>query len=227
MAEVHNHRASMKFLYPNDHSFTIPNKTIVASIEPVDTNNIKSFSTTSEARTYIISPSKASSVKNEKSPFTFDLSDSDLTQAQKQTLQTYLKQNRDVFAKDLSGLGQTVGRLAHKIETYDAPPVCMPFYRQPSHMQKEIDRQVQDLLDNVIIEESNSEYHSPVLLVKKKDGKYRFSVDYLKLNKITKHLSFPLPRLECVFDAIAEAEPQIFSTFVYSLGIDNYKWIRK
>lgn len=89
----------------------------------------------------------------------------------------------------------------------------MPFYRQPPHLQKEIDRQVQELLENDIVEESNSEYHSPVVLVKKKDGKYRFCVDYRKLNKITKPLSFPLPRLECVFDTIAEAESQIFSTF--------------
>lgn len=110
-------------------------------------------------------------------------------------------------------MGKTVGRFSHKIETYDAPPIRMPFYRQPPYLQKEIDRQVQELLENDIVEESNSEYHSPVVLVKKKDGKYRFCVDYRKLNKITKPLSFPIPRLECVFDTIAEAESQIFSTF--------------
>lgn len=110
-------------------------------------------------------------------------------------------------------MGKTVGRFSHKIETNDAPPIRMPFYRQPSHLLKEIDRQVQELLENDIVEESNSEYLSPLVLVKKKDGKYRFCVDYRKLNKITKPLSFPLPRLECVFDTIAEAESQIFPTF--------------
>ena len=49
--------------------------------------------------------------------------------------------------------------------------------------------------------------------MKKKNGQFRFCVDYRNLNSITKSLSFPLPRLECVFDTVANANANIFSTF--------------
>ena len=59
------------------------------------------------------------------------------------------------------------------------------------------------MLANGIVTESNSAWHSPVVLVKKSDGKsYRFAVDYRKLNAITKPQCFPLPRLQDIFDAL-------------------------
>ena len=62
-----------------------------------------------------------------KKPLDFDLSSSDLTKAEKDSLKSFLNNFRDVFATDLSELGKTVGRFSHKIETYDAPPVSMLF----------------------------------------------------------------------------------------------------
>ena len=58
------------------------------------------------------------------------------------------------------------------------------------------------MLKHNIIKPSNSEYHYPVVLVKKKSGDMRFAINYRQLNKMTKLMSFPLPRLECVFDTI-------------------------
>lgn len=63
----------------------------------------------------------------------------------------------------------------------------------PCQNLTEIDRQVQELLQNDIIDPSNSEWHSPVLLVRKPTGEYRFVVDYRKPNKSTMPMSFPLP----------------------------------
>ena len=58
------------------------------------------------------------------------------------------------------------------------------------------------MLKHNMIKPSNSGYNYPVALVKKKSGDMRFAINYRQLNKITKLMSFPLPRLECVFDAI-------------------------
>lgn len=212
IACVQNRRSMFKVCNPTVDEIVLGNNTIVATIECVHDDDIIPFKSP-QSTSVNVTGVRSNQKNKQKSPLTFDLTNSELNDTQKSDLQFFLKSYRDVFANDLTELGKTVGRFSHKIETYDAPPIRMPFYRQPPHLQKEIDRQVQELLENDIVEESNSEYHSPVVLVKKKDGKYRFCVDYRKLNKFTKPLSFPLPRLECVFDTIAEAESQIFSTF--------------
>ncbi|CAF1491579.1 unnamed protein product, partial [Rotaria magnacalcarata] len=46
------------------------------------------------------------------------------------------------------------------------------------------------------IRASNSQYSAPILLIKKRDGTYRFIVDYLKLNNITIQDNYALPNLE-------------------------------
>ena len=214
ISSVKNQRGIMKICNPSDKEIVIENNTIVATVDVIDPSQIHPFKGPRESQTNATRSYKSPQINKTRSPINFDLSQSDLNDQQKQKLRDFLDDHRDIFANSISELGKTVNRFAHRIETDpNASPVRMPFYRQPPHLQKEIDRQVQELLDNDIIEESNSEYHSPVVLVKKKDGKFRFCVDYRKLNKITKPLSFPLPRLECVFDTVAEAQSKIFSTF--------------
>ena len=85
----------------------------------------------------------------------------------------------------------------------------MPFYCQIHAVYQEIDKQVNDMLANCIKQESNSAWHSPVVLVKKSDGK---SYDYRKLNAVTKPQCFPLPRQQDIFDALGEAKTQYFTS---------------
>ncbi|CAG2211387.1 unnamed protein product [Mytilus edulis] len=148
-----------------------------------------------------------------KTRIDFDLKNSDLTQEQKQKLFTFLNGNRDVFATSLSELGHSK-IYKHKIETYrDAKPVKRPFYHQSPPVEKEISRHVEEMERHKLIKPSNSEYHSPVVLVKKKQsGQWRFCCDYRLLNKQTVPMSFPLPRLECVFDTLGESQANIFSS---------------
>ena len=47
--------------------------------------------------------------------------------------------------------------------------------------------------------------------IKKKNGEWRFAVDYRELNKVTEPMSFPIPHISDVFDAIADAKAELFS----------------
>jgi hypothetical protein len=66
-----------------------------------------------------------------------------------------------------------------------ADPVnTRPSKYSPRH-KTEIERQVQELLQDGLFVHSTSPFASPVLLVLKKDGTWRFCVDYRRLNAIT------------------------------------------
>ncbi|GBM83446.1 Uncharacterized protein K02A2.6 [Araneus ventricosus] len=56
---------------------------------------------------------------------------------------------------------------------------------------------------------TESPWSSPVVLVKKKNGEWRFCVDYRRLNKVTKKDVYPLPRIDDALDCLAGA--RIFS----------------
>ena len=79
-----------------------------------------------------------------------------------------------------------------------------PYRVNPKQLQT-IRDEVQYMLDNGMIEPSDSEWASPCLLVPKADGNFRFCTDYRKLNLVTKSDSYPIPRVDDLIDRVGDA----------------------
>jgi hypothetical protein len=87
-----------------------------------------------------------------------------------------------------------------------AQPVNIRPYRYSPQQKTTIENQVADMLKRGIIQPSSSPFASPVLLVKKKDGTWRFCVDYRHLNAITVKNKYPLPIVHELLDELARAK---------------------
>ena len=62
------------------------------------------------------------------------------------------------------------------------------------------------MLENDLIEPSNSKWSSPGILVPKPDGSFRLCTDFHKLNAVTKSDLFPIPRIDDCIDKIGHAK---------------------
>lgn len=99
-----------------------------------------------------------------------------------------------------------VRQLDHRIHLLpNSRPVNVRPYRYPYFQKTEIEKQVKEMLDQGVIQRSQSPFSSLVLLVRKKDGTFRFCIDCRALNKATVPDHFPIPKADELFDELGAA----------------------
>ncbi|GFX70273.1 retrovirus-related Pol polyprotein from transposon 297 [Trichonephila clavipes] len=128
-----------------------------------------------------------------------DLSKTKLKEKQKRELQYLFDSFQGLFS-DKPGLTHV---LYHEIDTGDNPLVVSRPYKYDRIKQEILDYHVDKMLKEGTIIPIQSPYASPVVLCRKNNGlppdnpeACRFSVDYRKLNAITKYLTYPLPLID-------------------------------
>ncbi|UYV78418.1 hypothetical protein LAZ67_16001289, partial [Cordylochernes scorpioides] len=130
--------------------------------------------------------------------------DSNLTEDQQNKMMNVIKKFSNVF--DFSRKSQPArSKIKHKIDTGDHAPTKQRPYRVSGMERKIIQQEVDRMMEQDIIQFSESPWSSPVVLVKKKNGSWRFCVDYRRLNKITKKDVYPLPWVDDALDNLSGA----------------------
>ena len=117
-----------------------------------------------------------------------------------------LQEFGDVFPEEVpAGLPPLRG-IEHQVDLI--PGATLPNrapYRTNPQETKEIQRQVQELLDKGYVRVSLSPCAVPVILVPKKDGTWRMCVDCRAINNITIRYRHPIPRLDDMLDELSGA----------------------
>lgn len=114
---------------------------------------------------------------------------------------------KDVFCTELPGRIDYTGKIKHAIDVIaDSKPTYSRAYRMSIDDRRELERQINELIDAGRIYPTTSPYGAPVLFVKKKDGSKRLCCDFRRLNEVTIKSRFPLPLIEDLFDNLHGAK---------------------
>ena len=100
-------------------------------------------------------------------------SDPELSQKQKEAFFALLTRYADVFASSSSDLGRT-SELHHQINTGDTFPIRQAVRRIPPECRNEVQKLLDSMLESKVVQLSKSPWASPIVLVRKKDSRFRF-----------------------------------------------------
>ncbi|WVZ86018.1 hypothetical protein U9M48_032865 [Paspalum notatum var. saurae] len=103
--------------------------------------------------------------------------------------------------------GEPSGLPNHRIvlEARCGPGGVRP-YRYPAAHKDEPERRCSAMIQRGIVRRGDSAFSSPVILVKKPDGSWRFRVDYRALNALTIKDAFPIPVVDELLDELHGAK---------------------
>ena len=148
----------------------------------------------------------------------FDAQLNQLADAEKNMIIPLLREFADIFSIDKNDIGLS-DVVHHEIDTGSERPIACPWRRVPIPLEDKVDEMIHDLVSKGIIRPSESPWNAPLVVVPKKNGDIRLTVDYRKLNAITKRPIFPIPDTRQLLDTLHGSA--YFSTLDLSSGFYN------
>ena len=137
-----------------------------------------------------------------------------LSSNQREELQQVLEEFADVLQDEP---GRT-NLIEHRIEADGARPVRQSPYRIPYSYREMVQEEMKEMEEKGVIEESTSEWASPMVLVGKKDGSMRLCVDFRRLNEVTPMDAYPMPRVDEMIDKLGSAR------YITTLDLSRGYW---
>eukprot|EP00042_Codosiga_hollandica_P015645 m.37854 g.37854 ORF g.37854 m.37854 type:complete len:570 (-) comp45130_c0_seq7:1413-3122(-) len=132
----------------------------------------------------------------------------ELSSAERSALDSCLMENAEAF-QVVPGNPALVEPMPIELVGSATPHKSRP-YRLSLPEKAFVTEKVNEMLEQGVIRKSFSPWASPVVLVHKKGGTYRFCVNYQRLNDVTVSDSYPLPRIDEILDSLSGS--QYFST---------------
>ncbi|XP_064467644.1 uncharacterized protein LOC135378518 [Ornithodoros turicata] len=108
--------------------------------------------------------------------------------------------------------------ICHDIELNSEVPVCSRPYRISPRQEEIMKREIQRMLDLKVIEQAESDYASPMIIVEAPGKEPRPCIDYRKLNSVTKTQVYPVPNLEERVERVSKAK------FISTLDLVRGYW---
>uniref|UniRef100_A0A8C5N2U3 ribonuclease H n=1 Tax=Leptobrachium leishanense TaxID=445787 RepID=A0A8C5N2U3_9ANUR len=124
-----------------------------------------------------------------------------LSVAQRNEVKEFLRGNTDFFS-EMPGLTTVVH---HDIVVEPGVRINVKPYRIPEARREAVSAEIRKMLALGIIEESHSDWSSPIVLVPKPDGSIRFCNDFRKLNAVSRFDAYPMPRVDELIDQLGTA----------------------
>src|SRR6266508_6887834 len=117
-----------------------------------------------------------------------------------------LQEYSDIVPSEIPAGLPPIRGIEHQIDLIPGAslPNRAPYKTNPEET-KEIQQQVQELLDKGYVRESPSPCSVLVILVPKKDGTWHMCVDCRAINNITIRYRHPIPRLDDMLDELSGA----------------------
>ncbi len=134
----------------------------------------------------------------------------------KEVCRKYIK----VFRKELNKEAATIPPFEIQVDRakWEQNENRQPPRKQGPVKEKEIFRQVSDMLKHGVIRPSNSAEFSQVLLTPKPGGEWRFCIDFRRLNEATTQIGWPLPNIKSMLHRLGSKQAKYFGKMDFTKG---------